>query len=249
MSLLTSLMIIPILLLVAVPLGFFAAITTALAFSTLFLRVSLVYVELGAVLLQNRFVKTIEHHSPQQSQGPTSIQATNVEGPSWNKRKGSAGSGLSNGSLTPIAPVETSGLGIYAGTGPDRDFEGVGGWRLTGSKDEDELWASMNSRLELPSPMFGEQQRRRHHRRSSTAGSISTSKKISPVQSRARTPLSSKAPGTAPSEYFSSRRAASRSTTSLNVDAIARAFTREGSSNSTRSSKSFRKQQANTVHT
>jgi hypothetical protein len=42
--------------------------------------------------------------------------------------------------------------------GPERDFEGVGGWRLSG---DDETWTTINSRLELPDKQY---HGRNHHR-------------------------------------------------------------------------------------
>lgn len=54
--------------------------------------------------------------------------------------------------------------------GMDRDFEGVGGWRLNGKNPaDDEAWAQLNSRLELPLD-----QQRRHHRRSPSGGGAIT---------------------------------------------------------------------------
>ena len=240
----------PIVFLVAIPLGTFAAFTTTLAFTTLLIRVLLVYLELGAVLLRNKLVGTVRPDVAAGSQRASGISEVDLEGRPRAKKRSSAGSGYSNDSMTPIAPIETSGLGIYGGTGLDRDYEGVGGWRLTNSKDEDELWMSMNSRLELPSPMLNDQQRRRHHHRSSTAGSNSTTSmmKKSPTQSRTRTPLSAKVPGGQPLEYFAFRRAASKSTTSLNTDVLVRALSREDVSPiSTPSTQSSKIMQANRV--
>ena len=49
------LLLAPLLLLISFPLLAFAVLTTSLAFSTLFVRVALIYAELGGVLLQNYF--------------------------------------------------------------------------------------------------------------------------------------------------------------------------------------------------
>lgn len=53
---------------------------------------------------------------------------------------------------------------LSTSVGAARDFEGVGGWRLGGA-DDDVLWTSINSRLELPADHV------RRHRRSATSGS------------------------------------------------------------------------------
>ena len=230
MAALTTIVTRPLLIIVAIPLGIFAVTTTTLAISTLALRVLLVYIELGAVLLQNRFVATVEVNREDQSpRSGGDVELEMAERPKTRKQS-SAESAFSNGSMTPIAPpTDTSGLGIFGGPGLSRDFEGVGGWRLTGSTEEDELWTSMNSRLELPSPMFNDQQRRRHHRRSSTAGSTSTIslKRRSPARSRAKTPLDSEMQGAPSLGYFSSKRAASRSATSLNIALLEKALSQE----------------------
>lgn len=72
--------------------------------------------------------------------------------------------------MTPKVP-ESSGLGIFGSGGAERDFEGIGGWRVPGSDDDDVLWTSMNSRLELPAIV---DDRKRHHQRSLTSGSITS---------------------------------------------------------------------------
>lgn len=183
----------PLLLLISLPLLTSAFITTSLAFSILFIRVALVYAELGAVLLQNYFSPphlTSTYSPPQAIKAPpkSPLPRRTSERKS---RRSSTGSGQSNGgSTTPRAP-ETSGLGIYSGGGATRDFEGVGGWRVPnpGSEDEDGLWTNMNSRLELP--ITGDE-RQRHHRRSYTGGSSGGMPPVmhSPARSRARTPVS-----------------------------------------------------------
>lgn len=94
--------------------------------------------------------------------------------------------------------------------GPARDYEGIGGWRDEAvDPAEEALWIGMNSRLELPAVV--PERARRHHRRSYTGQSQMSSGsqvslvnmasgggrsgiwspealRMSPVQSRARTP-------------------------------------------------------------
>ena len=101
-----------------------------------------------------------------------------------------------------------------------RDFEGVGGWRIPspGQEDEDGLWTSMNSRLELP---IAGDEKQRHHRRSYTGGSLGGIPPVvlSPARSRARTPVSRREASGVWGEdalggYFSAR-TPSKSTTDL----------------------------------
>ena len=210
----------PILLFISIPLSFFAALTTTLAFSTLFFRALLVYAELGAVLIHNQFVG---QHTSEKTLAPTKLAPLTREGkqPQHKSRRSSAGGGSNGGSTTPRFP-DTS-LGIHSGDGVVRDFEGVGGWRNPGSDDEDALWTSLNSRLELPAMVDG---RRRNHRRSRTSGSL-TSVSLplkSPVPSRAMTPTSVLVGGSSsPDEYFANR-APSKSTTALDAANIGKAL-------------------------
>lgn len=165
----------PILLYVSIPLSIFAALTTTLAFSTLFLRALIVYAELGAVLVQNQFINQRTNEKNIASDRAT---AAATEG------KPARRSSADSGSTTPRTP--DTGLGIYSGSGVVRDFEGVGGWR---TEDEDAIWMSLNSRLELPAMVDTP---RRNHHRSRTSGSLTTVSLPlkSPVRSGARTPTS-----------------------------------------------------------
>ena len=105
----------------------------------------MVYAELAGALIQDNIAFNNSHDMSSKN-SPTSKDRRNSRRKS---RRGSATSASSNGgSLTPKAP-ETSGFDIYGGGGVARDFEGVGGWRIPGSDDEDELWTSMNSRYVL----------------------------------------------------------------------------------------------------
>lgn len=81
--------------------------------------------------------------------------------------------------MTPKA-LESNSFGIYSSEGIEleRDFEGVGGWRVPGSDDDDVLWTSMNSRLELPAII---DEHNLNHRRSLTASSLSSTSLINPI--------------------------------------------------------------------
>jgi hypothetical protein len=108
------------------------------------------------------------------------------------RKRRSSGSGASGGSLTPVA--SDVNFGLNQSIGPQRDFEGVGGWRLDVPSEDDSLWTSFNSRLELPADHV------RRHRRSLTSGSMPSERRrgdrsyspeatiTSPNTSRARTP-------------------------------------------------------------
>lgn len=210
----------PILLFISIPLSLFAAITTTLAFSTLFFRALLVYAELGAVVIQNHFVS---QHAYENTLAPTRVTPAVAEGkqPRHKSRRSSAGTGSNGGSTTPR--ISDTGFGAYSGGGVVRDFEGVGGWRNPGTDDEDAIWTSLNSRLELPALVDG---RSRNHHRSRTSGSLTTVSLPlkSPVRSRARTPTSVRVGGpTSPEEYFANR-APSKSTTALDAASIGKAL-------------------------
>ena len=231
----------PFLLLTSVSLALCAFLTTAFAFSALFLRVLVVYAELAAVLIHDQFAI-----QPASRNSQSMLKASS---PTFDEREHRCAGSGNSGSLTPRIP-ETSGLGIYSGGGIGRDFEGVGGWRFPGPDDEDGLWESINSRLELPATI-GE--RKRHHHRSLTSGSLSSTPLAarSPIRSRARTPNNTGAPGNAsPEEYFFDR-PPSRSTTTLDSANIGRALLRsKPSSISTFSlDSSSRSTQSRTSHT
>ncbi|KAK1972486.1 hypothetical protein LZ32DRAFT_101586 [Colletotrichum eremochloae] len=158
--------IVPFLFLFTVPLAIFAGITTTLAFTVLIFRVILVYFDLALSLLPSYITgrpqylsytsKSPTSGSPSPSLTPTRRSA------SRRTRRPSSASAVSVGTITPIS--ENGGLGLFPSVGIDRDYEGVGGWRL-GSGNDDELWMTINSRLELP-----DRQYQRHHHRSPSGG-------------------------------------------------------------------------------
>ncbi|KAK3940685.1 hypothetical protein QBC46DRAFT_384787 [Diplogelasinospora grovesii] len=82
-------------------------------------------------------------------------------------RRTSQASLASVGTITPIHEDDgTSTMaesGLVPSVGMDRDFEGIGGWRLD---DNDTDWTNINSRLELPLERSSD----RHHYRSQSAG-------------------------------------------------------------------------------
>ena len=230
----------PILLLISIPLSIFAAVTTTLAFSTLFFRALLVYAELAAALIQDQFVgqPTIKSSASSNTRLVT-LATTDGRGAQQKSRRSSVGSSSSNGGSTTPRILEPSGLGIYNGGVAARDFEGVGGWRIPGP--DDALWTSMNSRLELPAMADGHQ---RHHNRSQTTSASSTTTSLhlrSPI--RSRTPIRVTG-STSPQEYFANR-IQSKSTTTLDAAKIGKALLRRNPSTS--SSGSSQAQLAQTI--
>ncbi|KAI1130511.1 hypothetical protein F5Y10DRAFT_114577 [Nemania abortiva] len=159
--------VLPFAFLVALPLALAAGATTILAFLVLFLRLFLVYFDVGLETLRYILVG----HATQ----ARSIASRGTPGPSTNatplpsptattfrhrrrtKRRGSGGSG----SITPVAGFD--GLSaVTPSIGLERDFEGVGGWRLESVNEQQ--WYNLNSRLENPY--------RRHHFRSQSGGAV-----------------------------------------------------------------------------
>lgn len=200
-TMITELMLIalaPVLILSSLPLTIFAAITTTLAMSTLFLRALIAYAELVVVLARNqvarissqliyhtRFSSASTFTTSSTSEAPPPIISSNgLDRSDYSRQsKPSHRSSIaSNGPLTPGRPVGESNLssgggGIYgrnsAGVFGQRDFEGVGGWSMEDSDDEDHVpWTVMNSRLELPSHVAHERRAGNHHRRSGSSVSF-----------------------------------------------------------------------------
>lgn len=181
-----------IIVMVSVPLAIFAMVTTSIALSLLAFRGLVVYTQLGTALLGAWLsptpLKPVAQHQPP-SPERTSPPRTR------NRRSSSNGSGTSSQDTA----IPASHLGQKSGSftvllgegGLTRDYEGVGGWRDTGNEDEEALWIGINSRLQLPAATPGRRHQRRHtggqspnHRWSWSPEAF----RMSPVQSRARTP-------------------------------------------------------------
>lgn len=165
--------IVPFLFFFTLPIALFASITTFFAFSILFLRVLIVYIELAIAVIPY-YVLGLGHPpglSRKALPSSTTSQRTASSPPARRrKRRNSSSSNLSvksNGSITPT-PLSENALSFSVG--PTRDYEGVGGWRLDNRSDDDEdaLWTNMNSRLELPADHI-----RRHHRSLTGEGRVS----------------------------------------------------------------------------
>lgn len=170
----------------AIPFILLAAITTTLAFFTLFVRVLIIYTELAVVLMKTHSVIPLKSNCAAVRQDSTPSHKDGKESYRKSRRSSFASSHSNGGSLTPKF-LESNALRAFSGIGIDRDFEGVGGWKDQGSRDDDDCsWASMNSRLELPAISTA-----RHHRRSLTFGSVGST----PWTTRYAVPFGARTPG------------------------------------------------------
>lgn len=167
--------LVPFLFIVTVPLAVFAGITTTVAFSVLLLRVFAVYLDVALSFIPHylggrkhrpyhprnyrpnrQMIDTpapglLPNSSPSPP-GSTSLDTT-LRRQHHHRRSSSA---LSAQDAT--TPVSEAAFGLIPSIGPERDFEGVGGWRFDG---DDEPWTTINSRLELPDKQY---HGRSHHR-------------------------------------------------------------------------------------
>lgn len=167
-----QLFVLPFVFLVALPLAFCAGATTILAFLVLFLRLFLVYFDLGLETLRyiiighatrTRYVTS--RSTPAMTPGstsPTPIPSPMTPTPFRHRRRAKRPGSAGNGSISSASGLE----GVFAGSTPsiglERDFEGVGGWRWDSVNEQQ--WYKLNSRLENPY--------RRHHFRSQSGGAV-----------------------------------------------------------------------------
>ncbi|KAM6508919.1 hypothetical protein FSOLCH5_011923 [Fusarium solani] len=167
--------VVPFLFVVTVPLALFAGVTTTIAFSVLILRVLAVYIDVALSFVPHYLGgrKTRPYHphnyrphhqfldapapgSLFNNTSPSSSGSTALESCLRRRRHRRSSSALSTAGT--VTPVSEKAFGLVPSIGPDRDFEGVGGWRLGG---DDETWTIINSRLELPDKQH---HGRNHHR-------------------------------------------------------------------------------------
>lgn len=171
--------IVPFLFLCTIPLAIFAGVTTTVAFTVLIFRVILVYTDLALALVPSYLTfRTRKRQYPYRTLpgkisttgSPTSKSGSRSPSPPFSsssrtlsltrmRRRGSRRPSIA-GSIGSATPNPADGIGLLPSIGLDRDFEGVGGWRV-GDVD-DERWTTINSRLELPD----RQHTGRHHHRS-----------------------------------------------------------------------------------
>ncbi|RGP79683.1 hypothetical protein FLONG3_2237 [Fusarium longipes] len=166
--------VVPFLFVVTVPLAVFAGITTTVAFSVLILRVLAVYLDVALSLIphylggrkirpyhpNNHYIRQplLETSSSALylNSTATSAGSTAFESSLRRRRHRRSSSALSTAGTT--TPISEKAFGLLPSIGPERDFEGIGGWRLGG---DDEPWTTINSRLELPDKQH---HGRNHHR-------------------------------------------------------------------------------------
>jgi hypothetical protein len=153
-----------LLLIISLPLAIFAVATTVLALLTLCIRVVVVYSDLCIVLLRQllfRRSKDLVSAPPtprqyvQQADGKRKVPLSRA--PSVRSRKSSTSQSESPVFENKTRAARSDSYASLLGIGvPNRDYEGVGGWRLVKDVDadetdsDDERWLNMNSRLELP---------------------------------------------------------------------------------------------------
>ncbi|KAI1798878.1 hypothetical protein F4811DRAFT_546799 [Daldinia bambusicola] len=169
--------IFPFLFFVALPLALCAGFTTILAFMLLFLRLFLVYFDVGLETLRYVLVghaartRYIANRRTPSGTPPHSSEPSPPSSPEarHRRRRSKMQGSFSSGSTTPQNGFD--GLVLTPTAGLERDFEGVGGWRLD-SMDvdadaaDDQQWYNLNSRLELPD--------RQHHFRSHSGSAVSS---------------------------------------------------------------------------
>jgi hypothetical protein len=154
-STLTGLVLAPLILLCSLLLLPFAIVTTTLAISTLFVRVLAVYLELFLAITHDQF-STFKY-----------APSTTLK----RKKRPSLDRSLSNSSARHAS--RSSHTAIYAPNVPlVRDYEGVGGWRISAGDETDNDWVTMNTRLELPAVSVLPVERKRRHQRSLTHGAF-----------------------------------------------------------------------------
>ncbi|CAA9960332.1 hypothetical protein PTMSG1_03736 [Pyrenophora teres f. maculata] len=181
---------------ISIPLAILAVFTTSIAIVFLSFRALQVYFDLAIAVI----IVWLTPSSPKYvSSHRSSLTSSARQSPNRHRHRSSTASTASSHDTT-VPSLHTSrllqhknnSLSALIGTGElTRDFEGVGGWRVAGNDDEEALWMGINSRLQLPA------EAPRRHKRSVT-GAASPSQRwsvssealrMSPVQSRSRTPV------------------------------------------------------------
>lgn len=171
----------PLVFCLGIPLAAFACLTALFAFWVLMLRASIVYLEVGLSLLQTALQGPLDDTKSTTTvmmrMNSHSDSAPALIPPQPVAENGSRRS-LTSGFITPL-PLRTTFSPSWSGpertaqtvTSPVRDFESVGGWRLANDADEEALWLSLNSRLELPAATMSGIARNRHGQQPSLTSS------------------------------------------------------------------------------
>lgn len=163
----SRLLVVPLVFVVAVPLAVCAGLTTILAFLVLFFRLFLVYFDLAIDTL--RYVVLGRSIDPAASRTPhaTTPAPSSPTQSSPRRRRNRRDSSVSSGVNAVVGNLDGAPLSL--GSALERDFEGVGGWRLKSADadpagTDEQQWYSLNSRLEMPD--------RKHHFRTQSGGDI-----------------------------------------------------------------------------
>lgn len=193
-----------VLLIFSIPLALFATFTTSIALTLLFLRASIVYVQLTVAIIGAWIIPTPSKPYKLPPNPPLLTSSPKRSSPTSRRHHRSSSVSATSSQETILASTrgphlhrKSESFTAFMGSNDmTRDFEGVGGWRVAGDDDEEALWMNMNSRLRLPlAPAPATSTRR--HRRSLTGDATPPQRwswspeafRMSPVQSRARTPV------------------------------------------------------------
>jgi hypothetical protein len=187
-----------VLLMISIPLAIFAVFTTSIAISLLSFRALVVYCQLAMAIIGAWLSPRPSKPVPRYRSPHTPSSAR--QSPNRQRHRRSSTVGTMAPQDTPAntpqisrLPHRNSSLTALIGTSElTRDFEGVGGWSVPGDDNEEALWMGINSRLQLPA-----ETPTRRHKRSLTGGASPShgwnfspeALRMSPVQSRARTPV------------------------------------------------------------
>ncbi|PNP41730.1 hypothetical protein TGAMA5MH_06323 [Trichoderma gamsii] len=213
--------VVPLLLITTIPLAIFAGITTTFAFSILIFRVFVVYLDIALSLVSQSLAHLAEsssgfitssknsHLRPLRTPSSSSSigSRANSVSPSASStllkrhRRRRPSSSVYSGTATPASDI---GLGLIPSVGAERDFEGVGGWRL-GDDDDNDAWTTINCRSEL----LHDRSHDRHHRRTASGGPTSRSPESGFLMMKGRTRSPEKMLLTTPSPNSSRVRAPS----------------------------------------
>lgn len=249
-------LVIPSLVFITIPLAVLAGITTTLAFSVLIVRVLAVYLDIVISLIPQSLSGTTPAGAASSSSpmyrrlnglktpsSPTSPSASSQQTPRalrHHRRRRSSASAISGGGSA--SSVSERGLGLIPSVGAERDFEGIGGWRVGRDEDQDDVaWTTVNPPPPERSPLI---HLPRHHARSASGRPTTPgeggpylmmksgrtrspetrpSKRASPNSSRARTPTGPRlsfAPLGQPDGYFALSTGASAPSASASPKAV-----------------------------
>lgn len=164
----------PLLITFSLPLAFLAFLTTTFAASILLLRLVLVHIELAIYLLPHYLLIALQLPPLASLPVVKSVASSrrNSNTPPSSPPRTRRSRRLSSTSISSTAPALRGSVSAISlplpQSNPLRDFEGVGGWRLSSNDSDNEgtdPWTRINSRLVLPA-----ESPTRHHRRSLTGG-------------------------------------------------------------------------------